>query len=174
MPLYVRLGMAKAKSFSTLLIAGGIMSAIAFGAKRVFDQKEAFKYLRIGLADANNFRFKAETNSLEFDLVLWLQNLAGFSLNVIDFTGKAFVNGKEFGYLQSVKGISIKPKSEAKQTIYLSIPATNLIQEVGFSIFSMLKRSNTKRKVMATPIRFEGIATLPGGVQVPISQIINI
>jgi LEA14-like dessication related protein len=164
--------MPSAKNISKIALPIAVLTAIGYGLKFVADKKQSFKLLRIGVASANSFKYRSETNSVEFALTLLLQNLGSFAITVNDFAGKAFVNGKDFGFANSTKAIVIKPKSESKQTIYLSIPVQNLIQTVGLSIFQILQKKT--KKVLSHSIKFEGVATLAGNIQVPVDQTINI
>jgi LEA14-like dessication related protein len=165
--------MAKANTLTKILLPTALAAAILYGVKKFSDQKNAFKLLRIGVASADSFQWRAETASIEFALTLLLQNLGSLSVEVKDFVGKAFVNGKEFGFANSTKPIVIKPKSESKQTIYLSIPVQNLIQTAGLSLFQIIRKGKNK-KVLSHAIKFEGVATLAGGLEVPVDQTINI
>ena len=165
--------MAKMNTTFKTLATFGIPALLAYGLKTLNDKKNAFKLLRIGVASANSFNYRIETNSIEFALTLLLQNLGSFNLLVKDFAGKAFVDGKEFGFVKAIAPLEIKSKSETKQTIYLSIPVQNMIREVGLSLFQILNKSN-KKKVLSHAIKFEGVATLSGNVEVPFEQTINI
>lgn len=165
--------MAKANTLTKILLPTALVAAVAYGFKKFSDQKNAFKLLRIGVASADSFKWRSETNSVEFALTLLLQNLGSLSVQVKDFVGKAFVNGDEFGFVNSTTPIVVKPKSESKQTIYLSIPVTNLIQTAGLSLFQIINKGKNK-KVLSHAIRFEGVATLVGGMEVPVDQTINI
>lgn len=164
--------MPSTKNISKIALPVVVLAAIGYGLKKVADQKQGFKLLRIGVASANSFKYRSETNSVEFALTLLLQNLGSFSITMNDFVGKAFVNGKDFGFVNTTKPIVIKPKSESKQTIYLSIPVQNLIQTVGLNLYSILLKKG--KKVMSHSIKFEGVATLRGNIQVPVDQTINI
>ena len=163
--------MAKANTLTKILLPTALVAAVAYGFKKFSDQKNAFKLLRIGVAAANKFKFRLETASVEFELTLLMQNLGSLSVSVQDFVGKAFVNGKELGFVNTMKPIVIQPKSESKQTIYLSIPVLSLVQVAGMSMALITKKQG---KVLSHAIKFEGLATLAGGVEVPVDQTINI
>jgi len=164
--------MAKANTLTKILLPTVIAGAILYGVKKFSNQKNALKLLRIGVASADRFKWRSATNSVEFALTLLLQNLGSLNVGVKSFVGKAFVNGKEFGFANSTTPIVIKPKSESKQTIYLSIPVQNLIQTVGASLFQIL--SAKSKKVLSHAIKFEGVVTLSGGMEIPVDQTINI
>jgi hypothetical protein len=149
--------MAKGKNIFNIILTGVLLGG-AYAFNYANKQRNAFKFLRIGLASANRFKYRTEHNSLEFDLVLSIDNLASFDLTIDDFVGKALLKDKELGYISTPGPINIRPKSNTKQTVKLSVPVPALVKVVGLSLFQLLNKKASSKLIGF--VQIEGIATM--------------